>query len=52
MSGPQARKRVAEPHVEQLRRHRATGFGLEAKEPYTDGGWRAPGVRLPHSRRH
>src|SRR6478735_3328862 len=28
--------------VEQLRRHRATGFGLEAKKPYTDGvitGW-------------
>ncbi|WP_443333166.1 acyl-CoA carboxylase subunit beta [Streptomyces sp. CB03234] len=28
--------------VEQLRRHRATGFGLEAKRPYTDGvvtGW-------------
>ncbi|SCF83823.1 carboxyl transferase domain-containing protein, partial [Streptomyces sp. Cmuel-A718b] len=23
--------------VEQLRRHRATGFGLEAKRPYTDG---------------
>ncbi|MDN3257477.1 carboxyl transferase domain-containing protein, partial [Streptomyces sp. MA25(2023)] len=23
--------------VEQLRRHRATGFGLEAKKPYTDG---------------
>ncbi|NBM21022.1 carboxyl transferase domain-containing protein, partial [Streptomyces sp. GC420] len=26
----------------QLRRHRATGFGLEAKKPYTDGvitGW-------------
>ncbi|MEU0178931.1 carboxyl transferase domain-containing protein, partial [Streptomyces massasporeus] len=28
--------------VEQLRRHRATGFGLDAKKPYTDGvitGW-------------
>lgn len=28
--------------VERLRRHRATGFGLEAKKPYTDGvitGW-------------
>ncbi|MCF3174316.1 methylmalonyl-CoA carboxyltransferase, partial [Streptomyces sioyaensis] len=28
--------------VEQLRRHRATGFGLEANRPYTDGvvtGW-------------
>ncbi|MFB7657720.1 MULTISPECIES: acyl-CoA carboxylase subunit beta [unclassified Streptomyces] len=28
--------------VEQLRRHRATGFGLENKRPYTDGvvtGW-------------
>lgn len=28
--------------VEQLRRHRATGFGLEEKRPYTDGvitGW-------------
>ncbi|WP_405872859.1 acyl-CoA carboxylase subunit beta [Streptomyces sp. NBC_00005] len=28
--------------VEQLRRHRAVGFGLEAKKPYTDGvitGW-------------
>ncbi|WP_420718710.1 carboxyl transferase domain-containing protein, partial [Streptomyces sp. NRRL S-813] len=28
--------------VEQLRRHRARGFGLEAKRPYTDGvitGW-------------
>ncbi|MFJ6212439.1 acyl-CoA carboxylase subunit beta [Streptomyces sp. NPDC092296] len=28
--------------VEPLRRHRATGFGLEAKKPYTDGvvtGW-------------
>ncbi|MEZ7007721.1 carboxyl transferase domain-containing protein, partial [Streptomyces sp. AD55] len=28
--------------VEQLRRHRASGFGLEAKRPYTDGvvtGW-------------
>ncbi|WP_308432577.1 carboxyl transferase domain-containing protein, partial [Streptomyces echinoruber] len=28
--------------VEPLRRHRATGFGLEAKRPYTDGvvtGW-------------
>ncbi|MFF9778130.1 acyl-CoA carboxylase subunit beta [Streptomyces sp. NPDC013978] len=28
--------------VEQLRRHRATGFGLEVKRPYTDGvitGW-------------
>ncbi|UUY52507.1 acyl-CoA carboxylase subunit beta (plasmid) [Streptomyces yangpuensis] len=28
--------------VEQLRRHRATGFGLEDKKPYTDGvvtGW-------------
>src|SRR5690606_39404226 len=28
--------------VEQLRRHRATGFGLEAKKPYSDGvitGW-------------
>ncbi|MET8690812.1 acyl-CoA carboxylase subunit beta [Streptomyces sp. NPDC004732] len=28
--------------VEALRRHRATGFGLEAKKPYTDGvitGW-------------
>ncbi|MFG2994890.1 acyl-CoA carboxylase subunit beta, partial [Streptomyces sp. NPDC048257] len=28
--------------VEQLRRHRATGFGLESKKPYTDGvitGW-------------
>ncbi|MER5893426.1 acyl-CoA carboxylase subunit beta [Streptomyces sp. NPDC001876] len=28
--------------VEQLRRHRATGFGLEDKRPYTDGvvtGW-------------
>ncbi|MBT2507440.1 acyl-CoA carboxylase subunit beta [Streptomyces sp. ISL-98] len=28
--------------VESLRRHRATGFGLEAKRPYTDGvvtGW-------------
>ncbi|MFD4263031.1 acyl-CoA carboxylase subunit beta [Streptomyces sp. NPDC058534] len=28
--------------VEQLRRHRATGFGLEARKPYTDGvvtGW-------------
>ncbi|MFB7467199.1 carboxyl transferase domain-containing protein, partial [Streptomyces sp. NPDC056224] len=28
--------------VEQLRRHRATGFGLEGKKPYTDGvitGW-------------
>jgi methylmalonyl-CoA decarboxylase subunit alpha len=28
--------------VETLRRHRATGFGLEAKKPYTDGvvtGW-------------
>ncbi|MCX4408552.1 acyl-CoA carboxylase subunit beta [Streptomyces sp. NBC_01764] len=28
--------------VEQLRRHRATGFGLEAKKPYGDGvitGW-------------
>ncbi|WP_308433012.1 carboxyl transferase domain-containing protein, partial [Streptomyces tanashiensis] len=23
--------------VEQLRRHRAQGFGLEAKKPYTDG---------------
>uniref|UniRef100_UPI00278C3623 carboxyl transferase domain-containing protein n=1 Tax=Streptomyces sp. KL118A TaxID=3045153 RepID=UPI00278C3623 len=23
--------------VEALRRHRATGFGLEAKKPYTDG---------------
>ncbi|MET8681679.1 carboxyl transferase domain-containing protein, partial [Streptomyces sp. NPDC004647] len=23
--------------VEPLRRHRATGFGLEAKKPYTDG---------------
>ncbi|MEU6407070.1 acyl-CoA carboxylase subunit beta [Streptomyces sp. NPDC046985] len=30
--------------VEQLRRHRASGFGLEAKRPYTDGvvtGWGA-----------
>ncbi|MEE1782337.1 acyl-CoA carboxylase subunit beta, partial [Streptomyces sp. SP17BM10] len=30
--------------VEPLRRHRATGFGLEAKRPYTDGvitGWGA-----------
>ncbi|KOU54086.1 carboxyl transferase domain-containing protein, partial [Streptomyces sp. WM6378] len=30
--------------VEQLRRHRAVGFGLEAKKPYTDGvitGWGA-----------
>ncbi|MFH9010781.1 acyl-CoA carboxylase subunit beta [Streptomyces sp. NPDC017943] len=30
--------------VEQLRRHRATGFGLETKKPYTDGvitGWGA-----------
>ncbi|MFE7621750.1 carboxyl transferase domain-containing protein, partial [Streptomyces sp. NPDC057496] len=28
--------------VEQLRRHRASGFGLEEKKPYTDGvvtGW-------------
>ncbi|MEU1184956.1 carboxyl transferase domain-containing protein, partial [Streptomyces sp. NPDC005820] len=28
--------------VEQLRRHRASGFGLETKKPYTDGvitGW-------------
>ncbi|MFI7277227.1 carboxyl transferase domain-containing protein, partial [Streptomyces sp. NPDC049879] len=28
--------------VEPLRRHRATGFGLEARRPYTDGvvtGW-------------
>ncbi|MFI6641792.1 acyl-CoA carboxylase subunit beta [Streptomyces sp. NPDC050504] len=28
--------------IEQLRRHRATGFGLENKKPYTDGviiGW-------------
>ncbi|WP_438801190.1 carboxyl transferase domain-containing protein, partial [Amycolatopsis magusensis] len=28
--------------VESLRRHRATGFGLEAKKPYGDGvvtGW-------------
>ncbi|MFF5765582.1 carboxyl transferase domain-containing protein, partial [Streptomyces tanashiensis] len=28
--------------VEQLRRHRAQGFGLEARKPYTDGvitGW-------------
>ncbi|MEV7192545.1 acyl-CoA carboxylase subunit beta [Streptomyces sp. NPDC093510] len=28
--------------VEQLRRHRATGFGMEARRPYTDGvvtGW-------------
>ncbi|MER6409241.1 carboxyl transferase domain-containing protein, partial [Streptomyces viridosporus] len=28
--------------IEQLRRHRATGFGLEEKKPYTDGvitGW-------------
>ncbi|MGW5885798.1 carboxyl transferase domain-containing protein, partial [Streptomyces koyangensis] len=28
--------------VEQLRRHRATGFGLEQKRPHTDGvitGW-------------
>ncbi|MDJ0382258.1 acyl-CoA carboxylase subunit beta [Streptomyces sp. G-G2] len=28
--------------IEQLRRHRATGFGLEAKRPHTDGvvtGW-------------
>ncbi|MFH8628180.1 carboxyl transferase domain-containing protein, partial [Streptomyces vietnamensis] len=28
--------------IEQLRRHRAVGFGLEAKKPYTDGvvtGW-------------
>ncbi|MFD4687360.1 carboxyl transferase domain-containing protein, partial [Streptomyces sp. NPDC058418] len=28
--------------VEGFRRHRATGFGLEAKKPYTDGvvtGW-------------
>ncbi|MEU6996516.1 carboxyl transferase domain-containing protein, partial [Streptomyces sp. NPDC046465] len=28
--------------VEALRRHRATGFGLENKKPYTDGvitGW-------------
>ncbi|WP_277426168.1 carboxyl transferase domain-containing protein, partial [Streptomyces sp. ADI95-17] len=28
--------------VEQLRRHRATGFGLENRRPYTDGvitGW-------------
>ncbi|APE24781.1 MULTISPECIES: acyl-CoA carboxylase subunit beta [Streptomyces] len=28
--------------IEQLRRHRAQGFGLEAKKPYTDGvitGW-------------
>ncbi len=28
--------------VEPLRRHRATGFGLEAEKPYTDGvitGW-------------
>src|SRR5689334_23798896 len=28
--------------VEQLRRHRATGFGMEVKKPYTDGvvtGW-------------
>ncbi|MFI8389860.1 acyl-CoA carboxylase subunit beta [Streptomyces sp. NPDC085540] len=28
--------------AQQLRRHRATGFGLEAKKPYTDGvitGW-------------
>ncbi|MGF0168699.1 carboxyl transferase domain-containing protein, partial [Streptomyces koyangensis] len=28
--------------VEQLRRHRATGFGLEQKKPHTDGvitGW-------------
>ncbi|MFC5884919.1 carboxyl transferase domain-containing protein, partial [Kitasatospora aburaviensis] len=28
--------------VEPLRRHRATGFGLEAKKPHTDGvvvGW-------------
>src|SRR3954468_18012749 len=28
--------------VEQLRRHRATGFGLESKKPYSDGvitGW-------------
>src|SRR5437764_8880838 len=28
--------------IEPLRRHRATGFGLEAKKPYTDGvviGW-------------
>ncbi|MEU1710996.1 carboxyl transferase domain-containing protein, partial [Streptomyces sp. NPDC005706] len=28
--------------VEPLRRHRASGFGLEAKKPYTDGvvtGW-------------
>ncbi|GGO89053.1 acyl-CoA carboxylase subunit beta [Wenjunlia tyrosinilytica] len=28
--------------IEALRRHRATGFGLEAKKPYTDGvitGW-------------
>src|SRR4051794_22471590 len=30
--------------VEQLRRHRATGFGLQDKRPYTDGvitGWGA-----------
>ncbi|MFD5064322.1 acyl-CoA carboxylase subunit beta [Streptomyces sp. NPDC058394] len=30
--------------VEQLRRHRATGFGLETKKPFTDGvitGWGA-----------
>ncbi|MER5968057.1 carboxyl transferase domain-containing protein, partial [Streptomyces sp. NPDC002057] len=28
--------------IEQLRRHRAVGFGLEAKKPFTDGvitGW-------------
>ncbi|MEU6283424.1 carboxyl transferase domain-containing protein, partial [Streptomyces sp. NPDC047028] len=28
--------------IEPLRRHRATGFGLEAKKPHTDGvliGW-------------
>ncbi|MFI9081887.1 acyl-CoA carboxylase subunit beta [Streptomyces sioyaensis] len=34
--------------VEQLRRHRATGFGLEAKKPYTDGvvtGWGTVGGR-------
>ncbi len=37
--------------VEGLRRHRATGFGLEAKRPYTDGvitGW-APSTAVPSS---
>ncbi|CAM5256678.1 methylmalonyl-CoA carboxyltransferase [Streptomyces canarius] len=48
-SPPTARERIElllDPgsfqEVEQLRRHRASGFGLEAKKPYTDGvitGW-------------